>query len=172
MVILWAALALLAQGRPGRALPLVLALTCAGAAFSVMLSGYATGGAMGLPLAAGLVGATLASLVLPSSHALRGALGLGVVGLFSLLVMGHFFGHLTATHAGLLFAAPLLCWLPALPGVDRMRPWLCSLVQVGLVLVPILFVVLQARQQFVTDSRTTAAGPREIIADDYAHFGK
>ena len=41
-----------------------------------------------------------------------------MVGLFSLLVIGHFFGELTTAHAILLLFAPLLGWLPELPYCD------------------------------------------------------
>src|SRR5436190_10394904 len=54
MASVWAALLVLDRRTPGRSLPLAVSLACAGAAVTVMLSGYASGGQLGLPLAAGL----------------------------------------------------------------------------------------------------------------------
>src|SRR5262249_20547304 len=71
----------------GRSIPLAVAFACAGAAVTVMLSGYASGGQMGLPLAAALVGAMVASLALVGPLDVNGILGPGVVGLFALLVI-------------------------------------------------------------------------------------
>src|SRR5262245_1508201 len=90
----WALLALLVKRTPGRSVPLAVALTCAGASVAVMLSGYASGGQLGLPLAAAVVGAVVASLALSGPLDVNGVLGLGVVGLFALLVIGRFFGEL------------------------------------------------------------------------------
>ena len=79
-----------------------------------MLSRYASGGQIGLPMAAGLLGASVAALVLPGPSRGTGPIGVAVVGLFSLLVIGHFFGELTTAHAILLLCTPLLGWLPEL----------------------------------------------------------
>ena len=119
----WALLALLAHRAPGPSLPVCLAVTSAGAAVTVMLSGYATGGQVGLPLAAALMGTMAATLVLTRSSRGTGPLGVPIVGLFSLLVIGRFFGELTSAHAILLFCAPLLGWLPELPYVRRLPSW-------------------------------------------------
>ena len=69
--------------------------TSAGAALAVMLSGYASGGQVGLPLAAAILGAAAAAMVLPRTLKVAGPPGVAVVGLFSLLVIGRFFGELT-----------------------------------------------------------------------------
>src|SRR5207302_1905009 len=64
LAAVWAATARLARRSPGRAVPFSLAGACAGAGVLVMLTGYATGGQIGLPLGAALAGAVLASLVM------------------------------------------------------------------------------------------------------------
>jgi hypothetical protein len=140
----WVALALLAKRAPGRSIPLALSLACAGAALAVMLSGYASGGLIGLPLAGALVGTTVASLVV-SGPITRSVLGLGVVGLFSVLMMGRFFGELATSHAVVLFFAPLLCWLPELPLVRQLGPRIRGALRVLLVAVPVVVVVSQAQ---------------------------
>jgi hypothetical protein len=140
----WTLLALLERRAPGNSSPAALALTCAGAGVTVMLSGYATGGELALPLAAGLAGGTVASLLLSGPLRADGWLGPGVVGLFGVLVVGRFFANLTTLHAILLFCAPLLGWLPELPYLCRMRPSVRGFLRVVLVAAPVAGVVLRA----------------------------
>jgi hypothetical protein len=170
-IVVWALLAGLARRAPGRSVPVALAMTTAGAAMALMLSGYLTGGMLGLPLAAGLAGAVTGSLALPRDTDLRASIGPGVIGLFSLLVIGHFFGELTVTHALLLFGAPLLCWLPESVRTRRELPRLRALVRVALVAVPVALVVVQAGQKFSAASQP-ASGEGEATADDYANYGQ
>ena len=58
----WSLVALLRRKAPGISLQAAVALTCGGAAVTIMLSGYATGGQLGLPLAAVLAGVIVAAL--------------------------------------------------------------------------------------------------------------
>ncbi len=160
----WGLLALLDWRRPGPSLPLALAVVCAASGVAVMLSGYATGGQLGLPLAAALVGAVLASLLLARPAGLNVAPGVGVVGLFSLLVIGRFFGELTTTRAVLLFFAPLVCWLPELP-------WRRGPVRVALVAFLTGLVVFLAQQRFDVESKR-ATPTAEDGLEDYMNFGK
>ncbi len=171
LAAVWALQVVLAKRTPSRSLPLALALTCIGAALTVMLSGYSTGGQMGLPLAAALVGTTIASWKLSGSPDMTGTLGVGVVGLFALLVIGRFFGQLTTSHAVLLFGAPLLCWFSELPYVRRLRPGLRGLIQVVLVAVPVAVAGAQAQQKFVEASQP-APGAKEPSIQDYMDFGR
>jgi hypothetical protein len=171
MIAVWAALARLARGAGGRAVPVTLALTCGGAGLTVMLSGYASGGQLGLPLAAAVAGVVIASLVLSKPLDATGATGVAVVGLFALLVMGRFFGMLTTMHAILLFIAPLACWLGELPLIRGLGPRLRGLGRVVLVAAPVVLVVMLAQQKPgpVTGATTTAP---EASRDDYMNFGK
>jgi hypothetical protein len=167
----WVVLAVLLRRAPGPAVPAALAITCAGAGVTLMLSGYLTAGPPGLVLAAALAGTTAVMLVLPGPPRWSGVLGVGLVGLFSLVVMGRFFGKLTTLHALLLFAAPLLCWLPELPGLVRMRPWLRGLTRLVLVAVLVLVILVQAYEQFLEDSRAPS-GPPESSLQDSMDFGR
>jgi hypothetical protein len=171
LAAVWAAVVLLAERAHGRPLPAALAVTCAGAAIAIMLSGYATGGELGLPLAAALLGISLASLALSGRVEVTGVLGVGLVGLFGLLVIGRFFGQLTTTHAALLLAAPLLCWLPELPYLRKLRPWLRGGLQVALVAIPVAVAVVQAQRQFVQDSRPSS-NTTEPSLQDYMDYGR
>ena len=114
------------------------------AAVTVMLSGYASGGQVGLPLAAALMGVTAAALVLTRKTPRTGPLGVAIVGLFSLLVIGRFFGELTSAHAIVLLCAPLLGWSTELPYVRRLPSWARGLARVILVAV----VVVGRRRRF------------------------
>jgi hypothetical protein len=167
----WAALAYLAP--PGRSVQLAVALACAGAAVTVMLSGYATGGQIGLPLAAAVAGATLASVALAGRLDLQAVLGMGVVGLFAVVVMGRFFGQLTTGNAVLLFFSPLLCWLPEVPYVRGfLRPWGRNCLRVALSAVPVAIALIVAQQKFVEDSTRNSPGSKEPSLQDYMDFGK
>jgi hypothetical protein len=172
LAALWALLALLARRAPVRSIPLALALTTVGAAVIIMYSGYSSGGQLGFPLAGALAGVTVASLALSGTPEVRGALGVGIVGLFALLVIGCFFGKLTPTHAALLFFGPLLCWLPELPYVRRLRPWLRGLAGVILTAVPVAVTLVLAQQQFIKDSAQISPSSPEPSVQDYLDFGK
>jgi len=96
--------------------PLTLAMTIAGAGPTVMLSGYASGGLIGLVLAGAIVGA--AATAAWASGDARGAaagVGVGVVGLFSMLAIGFFFGRLRADAAIVLFLSPLAAAIAEAP---------------------------------------------------------
>jgi hypothetical protein len=173
LAVAWSALSALAQKRSRQSVPLALALACAGSAVTVMLSGYASGGMLGLPLAAALTGYVVAASLMPNSPNPDGAVGLGIVGLFSILVIGRFFGELTTANAMLLFAAPLLCWLPELP--RRFQ----GLARLGIAAVPIVAVVVMVLLKFEEDSNRAASrvkeplpGTVETSAEHYLNFKK
>lgn len=168
----WAALTALVRREGGRSVILCLALTCAGAGVSVMLSGYASGGLLGFPLSAALVGVVLASLFLAVPLDGTGVTGLALVGLFSLLVIGRFFGELLTSHAVTLFLAPLLSWLPGLPLRDRPRPRLRGVARVVLTAVPVAVVVWLAHERFVVESSRPGPTMPQGTFDDYRSPGK
>jgi hypothetical protein len=172
LAVVWLSLALLTRKTRGRSIPLAVAFACAGAAVTVMLSGYASGGQMGLPLAAALAGATVASLALSAPFEGDGLLGLGVVGLFGLLVIGYFFGQLAFGHAALLFFGLLFCWVPELPYLRRLGPRLREILRVVLVGVPVILAVGLAQQKFVADSSRNSPGSGEPSMQDYLNYGK
>jgi len=166
--VVWVALVLLTRHAPNRSIPIALALSSGGAGVTVMLSGYASGGQLGLVLAAALAGATVASFLLHGSADATSSIGVAVMTLFALLLVGRFFGELTTTNALLLFFAGLLCWLPVLlPYVKRMGPILRGTLQVLLVAVPVAIAVLQAQQKFLEDF---SAGSDEPSVEDYRGY--
>jgi hypothetical protein len=168
----WLALVVLARRTSGRTLSLTLALAASGTAITVMLSGYASGGQLGLPLGAALMGSVLASLLLRASVDATGIVGVGVVGLFTLAVIGRFFGELTTLNAALLFLAPLLGWLSELPYVCRVGPRLRSVCGLVLAALPVIVALVLAQQKFAAESGQTSPGVPEPSIQDYLDFGK
>jgi hypothetical protein len=154
LLLVWGALDGLARKGRGTSVCLALAVVCLGAGFVVMLSGYASGGILGIPLAGALLGAAAAGLVFALPARQAGAVAVGVVGLFGLLLAGHFFASLTATHAVLLFLAPLLCWLPEVPPVRRLWPVLRGALRVGAVAALVGPVLAGAKKQADEPART------------------
>jgi hypothetical protein len=96
-------------------------------------------------------------------HATTTWVGPVIVGLFSLLVTGHFFGKLTMAHAFLLFAAPLLAWLPEMPYVRRLPSGLRGLARVLLVAGLVGAVLIQAQRTFNEESSS---------GEDYMESGR
>jgi hypothetical protein len=126
-----------------------LALTTLAAGVTVMLSGYYQGGLMAMPLAGAGAGVTLASFAAPRlpNNTSRPP-GVGVIGLFTVLVIGRFFGALPTDLALCLLFAPLLAWVPEGPGLRRLRPSLRGAMRLVLVAVPLILVVAKALARF------------------------
>ena len=169
----WVGMDLLARRSPGMSVPLCLAVVIVGSAVTVMLSGYATGGQSGLPLAAALVGSTAAAALLPQSSPKTAQLGVPIIGLFSLLVIGRFFGDLTTMHAILLVFAPLLAWIPELNYPRPLPSWARGLLRLILVGALVSVVLVQAQRKFAQDFQApSASGSKDPSLDDYTNYGK
>jgi hypothetical protein len=169
LIAAWLALGRLAARSPSRALPSVLAITTGAAGITIMLSGYSTGGQMGVPLSAALAAAALASFLFAGPIEWRGAVGVGVVMLFALLVLGRFFGSLTTLHAVLLFIAPLLAWTSELPLIKKLRSWQRGAIQLFVVAMLLTVVVFRAQRQFAADSQQNSQQGGDA-SDPYAGY--
>lgn len=168
LAAMWALLGLLLHVAPSRSVPLALAVVCGGAAVTVMFSGSATDGQLGLALAAALIGATAASLFVPTPPTGAAPIAVSVVGLFALLIGGRFFAELTSAHAVLLFVSPLLCWLTVLPAARKFKPWLRGSLLILVVALPVAIVAFQAFQASSERSRM----PSSEEDDSYEQFYK
>lgn len=147
-----------------------LALATAAAGLTTMLSGYLTGGQLALPLAAVMLVASGMSFGSPVSPAVS---SVGFVGLASILIIGHFFGSLTSSHAILLSAAPFICWLVNRVPQEQLLPWHRGILSLGMTTVLLAFVVWQAQHQFnaaYAPSRKDAAESPTV--QDYLNFGR
>ena len=166
----WVLLYLLARQSPGASLPMALAIAIGGASLTIMMSGYLTGGQAGLPLAAAVFGGSVAAMFVPDAARSTAAIGPAVVGLCGLLVIGRFFGELRTDHAILLFAAPLLAWLPEVPRLRRLPPWARGLLRVFLVALVVAGVVADAARRFNAASAPSgASGSKEATSHDYSN---
>jgi hypothetical protein len=172
-VATWVLLGMLARRPAGASLPIALAFTVGGASMTVMLSAYLSGGQAGLPLSAALLGAGVAALFWPDASRSVAPIGVAVVGLSSLLVIGRFFGELRTDHAVLLLAAPLLAWVPELPRLRRLRPWIRGLLRVGLVGLVVSGVLADAARRFIGNTGPAAevSGSKEPTLEDYMNLG-
>jgi hypothetical protein len=169
----WVLLVRLAQRPAGASLPMALAIAIGAASVAIMLSAYLAGGQAGLPLSAAVLGASLAATAFPDASPSIAPIGISVVGLGALLIIGHFFGELRTDHAVLLFAAPLLAWLPELPRLRRLPPWGRGLLRVLLVGLVVSGVVADAARRFVGKTGPAAApGAREPSIEDYMNPGQ
>jgi hypothetical protein len=171
LTAMWSALWMLANRTACRSVPVVLAIVCGGAAVTIMLSGYASGGLIGLAIAAAIVGVVIGSL--PSrTPEMSGILGLSVVGLFSVLVIGRFFGQLTTLNAALLGCAPGVAWIAEIGFLRSRPPRLRGITRLISCAIPVAIALLLAQRQFQLDASRPSAGSNESSADDYAAFGK
>jgi hypothetical protein len=93
--------------------------TAAGA--SVMLSGSASGGLIGLPFSGIAAGVLVVCLLFARMQATTGLVGIGTVLLFGVLMDGRFFGNLTTTNFALLLVAPLLSCLAGFAPIARFK---------------------------------------------------
>ncbi|WP_165228684.1 hypothetical protein [Aquisphaera insulae] len=152
--------------RAERSSAAVAAISAAGAGLAIMLSGYATGGQLGIPLAAGV-----AAVALVRGQGV-GAVGVSMVLLFSLLVIGRLFAGLTTLNAALIFLSPLLAWAPELPQLRRLGPRLRTTMRVALPVLPVVLALWLAQQKFAADSAGAAHAPGEAGLSDYLEFGK
>jgi hypothetical protein len=148
LALLWELLALLQARTVDRPASAALALTTLAAGATVMLSGYYQGGLMAMPLVGAGVGVTLASFAAPARPNTSCPPGVGVVGLFTVLLIGRFFGALPTDLALCLLFAPLLAWVSEAPGLRLLRPSLRGAARLVLVALPLVPVVAKALARF------------------------
>lgn len=154
LITVWSLLCRLSERPAAGSITLSLAMTILCTGLATMMAGYIKGGAAAIPLAAALAGTSLASPLLAQDFDvkvetyLRATIGIGVIGLFSLLCIGHYFGQLTGPCAIVLFLTPLLCWISELPGLRSRPAWQKSGVRFVAVTIVLSAVVSFAKQDF------------------------
>jgi hypothetical protein len=158
------ALAALSRRGTGIAEVAALAIVGAGAGVTIMFSGYASGGQIGLPLSAALVGILIVWLVTSGNPACEGIFTLAITGLFSLIVIGRGFGELSLPHAALLVAAAPTAWVWEMRRLRGIAPWIRAIGQVVTVAVVVAAVVIHAQRKFasaypLSESGAAANGP-------------
>jgi hypothetical protein len=124
---------------------LCLAIFCTG--LTVMMGGYIKGGAAAFPLAASLMATAIAARLIAPRLA-PAIIALGVVQLFCLAFIGHFYGRLSTGRALVTLLAPLLCWVTEVPVFRRRSPWLVGPLRLVLVAIPLFAVLVLAKREF------------------------
>ncbi len=164
LVAVWALLELLSKRAPGVSTAVCLAIATAGAGLAILISGYLSGGQNGLALSAAVAGAAVATLSLRWSSRGTRPLGVAIVLFYSLIVIGRFFGALSTTHAIVLFACPLLAWLPELPLLRRLPRWLRELTRALLVALLVSAIVVIEVRNFAENSPAASDSENEEAA--------
>ena len=129
-----------------------LSVTILTAGVTIVLAGYVSGGEAAWPLGAALAGFAAATWWLDRHSVSPGAISIGVVGLFSLLLIGRYFGGLSTLGALGLFLTPLLCWLPELPPLSRAKFWQREWLRLAAVAIPLAITLVLAKQAFDHDA--------------------
>jgi len=151
---LWGLLTLLSRRAPGMFVPCVLQASTLCAGLTVMMAGYIKGGVAALVWAAALLATILVvgAFTRNSSRLAEGAwsllLGVAVVGLFSLVFIGRFFGELSTGNALVFLLAPLLGWLAEIPWLKRRQPWIAWSVRSLLIASVLVTVLILAKRKF------------------------
>jgi hypothetical protein len=166
LALVWALLSGLQSRTSTPALMWVLALDALATAVTVMLSGYYGGGLLGLGLAGALAGATLAAYIAQPQSPTGGSLGISVVGIFSVLLVGRFFGTLPTGPAACLLIAPLLAWIFELPRLRTLAPTWRGAGRLACVAVPLIVVVIFAQRKFAATfmAPSRSSEPSAILA--------
>ncbi len=163
----WELLALFQSHASERAASPVLVLVALASGLTVMLSGYYRGGLLGLPVAGAIAGATLASLAsepyaAPSQPNRSDYLGFGLIGTFTVLVIGRFYGALPTSTMICLFVAPLMAWASELPPLKKLTPRARTAIRLAVVAVPLILIVMWAQMKFTAafSARSKPSEPR------------
>lgn len=165
LILMQRTLSLLAK-RAALSTALVMVVATAGAAITIMLSGYATGGQLAIPLAA-----AMGAFVISGGRHAEGAVAITVTALFSLLIVGKLFAGLTTLSAVVLFAAPLLAYVPEIL-LPQVQPRIQGALRIMFTAIPVTLILWLAQQQFTADSVTLGESPSSSSLDDYMSFGK
>ena len=163
LALVWDMLSALQSRTSTPAVLWVLVLDALATAVTVMLSGYYRGGLLGLGLAAALGGATLASTFAQPQSRTGGSLGMSVNGIFSVVLVGRFFGALSTGLAACLILAPLLAWAVELPRLRTFPPAWRGSARLACVAIGLIVVVMVAQRKF-TAASTARSRPSESSA--------
>ncbi|WP_372895790.1 hypothetical protein [Stieleria sp.] len=167
----WGLMFALGSRRPGISIPLSLGLAIGSAAATVMMAGYLKGGEAAMPMVAALLGTATVVWVMAGRR--RGASGeapsgvppvliaVGVIGLFGVLFIGHFFGRVSGGRAVAICLAPLLCWVTEIAPLKHQRPWIVGAIRLCLVAVPLVITLTLAKRDFDRDLAPLGVMERE-----------
>lgn len=156
----WGLLSWLSERSPGCSIPLSLALTIQCAGLIIMMAGYIKGGVATFPLTATLLGTTLAASFVIKCPPFTAIIGIGVVELFGVLFIGHFFGRISTGFALTMLLTPLMCWVSEFPALRHRNPWLVGSIRLFLIAIPLVVALALAKENF-DRAMTPLLGHRE-----------
>ncbi|PHS06123.1 MAG: hypothetical protein COA78_14630 [Blastopirellula sp.] len=154
LIGLWALLSKLTERSPGVSISLAIQMSTLCAGLTVMMALYIEGGEAALPLVAALLATTIVGSLLfkrsdeSEDNGMPVIIGVGVIGLFSILFIGRFFGELTTESALVILLAPLLCWVTEIPPLRNQKPWFVGTIRLFFVAIPLLVVLFLAKRDF------------------------
>lgn len=163
LTLLWAALSALASRTSSLAVYWMLILDALATAVTVMLSGYYRAGLLGLGLAGAMTGAALSAHTLRFPLSARASTGMGVIGVFTVVLMGRFFGTLPDGLAACLLFAPCLAWLVELPRLRDSAPIWRATRRLTCVSLPLIVAIVIAQQRFVASSAATSRQAMPVV---------
>ncbi|MGY8770120.1 MAG: hypothetical protein ACKVH8_17020 [Pirellulales bacterium] len=154
LVGMWSLLLRLTERSSGSSISLTIQMSTLCAGFTVMMAGYIKGGSIAFLLVAALLVTTIGGSLLfkrsdeSEDNGMPVIIGVGVIGLFSFLFIGRYFGELTTGTALVVLLAPLLCWTTELPLLRNQKPWFVDIFHLFLVAIPLLIVLFLAKREF------------------------
>jgi uncharacterized membrane protein len=152
LAMTWMSLSALQAKTSTQTVSWLMAIDALATAVTVLLSGYFRAGVLGLGLAGSIAGATLASYITPRQLTQIGGLGVSVTGVFSVALMGRFFGALSTELMLCLLVAPLLAWGGELPWLRTLPQGWRTAARVTCVSIPLIVVVIVAQRKFTEAS--------------------
>jgi hypothetical protein len=156
----WGLLAQLQMRTSHRSLSPILVLVALASGVTVMLCGYYRGGLFALPIAGTIAGVTLASYFFATQPTESPCLGVGLVGIFTIPFIGHFYGSLPTSLAICLCLSPLLAWAAELPRIRKLPPAARAAISIAAVLLALVAIVTLAQIRFKNAStRISHRGP-------------
>lgn len=143
-LLFWSVMEPLAGRAKGMAFPIVFWALASGSAFTLLFSDSALLGKLS-GVVAGLLGAVIVITLMHRSVSLaRGGFAVLTCLLWTLWVDGFAYANLPIGRLVLLAFAPVLLWVGPLKQVQGLRPWQRFVIQAGLPLILIAYVVYQS----------------------------
>ena len=91
---------------------------------------------------------------------------MSVIGVFSVVLIGRFFGSLPTVLAVFLLLAPLLAWTVELPAPRKLAPAWRGAVRLVCVAIPLVVIVVVAQRKFAAASSTHSGPPARSVVRD------
>ncbi len=148
LIGVWLLLYRLAARPAAASIGIALGMSLNTAGLVIMLAGYINGGAAAIPLGGAILATFVVTWIVAGTADMRGLISVAVVALFSLLLIGRFFGNISTTQALVIFLAPLLCYVTVLPAMRCLSPLRIGMIRIVLVSIPLVIVLMLSKLEF------------------------